>query len=209
MSASIAVLLLSVGLSAVPDLPPPLGNLQGVLEAPQDSSETGREFSFPSCSATHVNVSRFVAGAAFALQQMVEWSRQVPGLTVFPAGALEEVTVGITEGKFVERRACASLPSEVAKAPKLCSGTTDQAWMLANEKPVALVRWAPSAGKDKCAPKLVATFFDKKGIARAMYEADFGAKAAGELLGGKCRVSFKWDTVKEVFRPKLQGCKGS
>jgi hypothetical protein len=119
------------------------------------------------------------------------------------------VTLGIAEGKFVERRACASVPADIVKAPKICPGTADRAWMLWGEKPVAVVRWSPSTGSNKCLPKLSATFFDQRGTARARYEADFSAAAAGELLGGKCRVSFKWDTVKEVFRSKLQGCKGS
>ena len=82
---------------------------------------------------------------------------------------------------------------------------------MLDDKPAALVRWGPSAGKgaDRCLPRLVAVLFDKKGAARIRYDADFGAAAGGALLGdAKCQISFAFDAANEVFHPSRRGCKG-
>lgn len=197
----------------LPDLPAPLGMLDRVLEKGRDNDRTV-EISLPGCDhKVPVNVSRFIAGSGYAMQQMVEWMNVTPGLTVFPQGALDEVTTGITNGAFADTKSCAALPKELSKAPKLCPGAApDQAWMmLPTGKPAASVRWGPSSSKaaDKCLPRLTAVLFDAKGIARIRYDADFGAAASGALLGdAKCQISFTFDPKAEVFHAARRGCKG-
>jgi len=208
---SLAMVMLSAAPPpALPDLPAPLGMLDKVLEPGAANGEKSTEISLPGCSQkVPVNLSRFVAGTAYAMQQMVEWLYLAPELKPFPAGALDEVTQGLTGAAFADQRSCAALPKELAKAPKLCAGTAaDQAWMVANGKPVASVRWAAGSGSDKCLPKLTGVLFDGKGVARIRYEADFGSAASGALLGDKCEVKFSFDAKNEVFHAARRGCKG-
>lgn len=199
---------------ALPDLPAPLGMLDGVLAKGSGNDRTV-EISLPDCDhKVPVNLSRFIGGTGYAMQQMVEWLNLTPGLTVFPQGALAEVTAGITQGAFTDTKACGAVPRDVAKAPaKLCPGVAaDHAWMLVGGKPAALVRWGASAGKGeaaRCLPKLTGVLFDGKGVARIRYEADFGAAAGGALLGDAlCRVTFTFDPKTEVFHAARKGCKG-
>ena len=193
----------------LPDLPAPLGMLDRVLE-PGGTGETVVEVSLPGCDhKVPVNVSRFVAGTAYAMQQMVEWLYLSPELKPFPAGALDEVTAGVTNGAFGEQKACKALPKDVTSAPKLCAGkAADHAWLVANGKPAALVRWSAASGKDKCLPRLTGVLFDGKGTARVRYDADFGGAAGGALLGDKCQVVFTFDVKNEVFHAARRGCKG-
>lgn len=214
MSLLLSLVLLAAPAPALPDLPAPLGILDRVLEKGSGNDRTV-EISLPGCDhKVPVNLSRFIGGTGYAMQQMVEWMSLTPGLTVFPEGALAEVTAGITNGAFGDSRSCGALPKDVAKAPaKLCPGVAaDHAWMLVGGKPAAVVRWAPSAGKGadkKCLPKLTGVLFDGKGAARIRYEADFGSAASGALLGdAKCQVTFTFDPKTEVFHAARKGCKG-
>lgn len=209
MTSLLLLLLSAAPAPALPDLPAPLGMLDRVLEK-GSTGEKVIEVSLPGCDhKVPVNVSRFVAGTAYAMQQMVEWLYLTPDLKPFPAGALDEVTAGVTNGAFGDQKACKALPKELTTAPKLCPGVaTDHAWMVAGSKPAASVRWAPASGKDKCLPRLTGVLFDGKGAARIRYEADFGGAAAGALLGDKCQVVFTFDVKNEVFHAARRGCKG-
>ncbi len=210
MTPWLMVMLAAAPPPALPDLPAPLGMLDKVLEPGAANGERSIEIALPGCDhKVPVNASRFLAGTAYAMQQMVEWLYLAPDVKPFAPGTLDEVTQGFTSGAFVEQKACAALPKELAKAPKLCPGAgADQAWMVSAGKPVASVRWAAASGKDKCLPRLTGVLFDGKGVARIRYEADFGAAAAGALLGDKCQVTFSFDEKNEVFHAARRGCKG-
>ena len=206
------LLVLSAAPAPLPDLPAPLGSLDRVLEQGTGNERTV-EVSLPGCDRKlAINLSRFVAGTGHAMQQMVEWARLTPGLTVFPEGALEEVSAGVNGGAFGDHKACGVLPKDVVKAPKVCpGGAADHALMLLDAQPAALVRWGPSAAKGagRCVPRLIGVLFDKKGVARIRYDADFGAAASGALLGdARCQISFTFDPKNEVFHAGRRGCKG-
>ncbi|MBL8950782.1 MAG: hypothetical protein JNK82_08405 [Myxococcaceae bacterium] len=194
----------------LPDLPAPLGMLDKVLQEGGANGEKTVELTLPGCDhKVPVNASRFVGGTAYAMQQMVEWLYLTPGLKVLEKATLDELTQGVTNGRFVEQKACGALPKELQKAPKLCAGAgKDQAWMVANDKPVVSVRWAPASGADKCLPRLTGVLFDAKGVARVRYDADFGGAASGALLGDGCQITFTFDAANEVFHAARRGCKG-
>ncbi|MBK7865187.1 MAG: hypothetical protein IPJ65_42640 [Archangiaceae bacterium] len=199
-------------LAAAPDLPEPLGQLDGVLSRPVQSSGNEQivEMKLKGCDhEVPLNVSRMVAGAAFAMHQMVSWAKQGFPQADLPAPVLDAVSVGVRDGAFETMRSCSALPAELTRAPKLCpKPADDQAWLMLKGKPAALVRWSAASGKDRCLPRVSAVLFDAGGVARVRYEADFGGAASGALLGDTCKVTFTHDAPKEVFHPGLRGCKG-
>jgi hypothetical protein len=203
--------LLLVMLAALPDLQA-LGQVDGALTRPAKNNglEHVVELSLPGCDhEVPLNTTRIVAGTAFAMQQMLEWMRANVPQGMPPQAVLDEVSAGVREGQFADSKACKALPRDVTSAPKLCAGAAkDHAWLVANGKPAALVRWSAASGANKCAPKVTAVLFDAKGAARIRYDADFGGNAGGALLADKCQVTFTWDAAREVFHPSLRGCKG-
>jgi hypothetical protein len=196
-----------------PDLPAPLGQLDHVLERPQKSAgaEQVVDLTLRGCDhAVPLNLSRMLAGTAFAMQQMLDWARQNLPQGLPPPAVLEALGAGVRDGTFAATKACKALPREVAAAVKLCPGAApDQAWLLAGGRAAALVRWSAGSGKDRCLPKVTGVLFDAKGVARVRYDADFGGAAAGALDFEGCQVTFTYDATNEVFHAGVRGCKGS
>ena len=204
-------LVLFAMLAALPDLDA-LGQVDGALERPSKNSglEHVVDLKLPGCDHdVPLNTTRMIAGTAFAMQQMLEWMRANVPQGMPPQAVLDEVGAGVREGHFTQSKACAALPRDVTKAPKLCDGAAkDHAVLVANGKPAALVRWSAASGANKCAPRVTGVLFDAKGSARIRYDADFGGNAGGAVLADKCQVTFTYDAAREVFHPSLRGCKG-
>jgi hypothetical protein len=195
-----------------PDLPAPLGQLDHVLERPSGSSgaEQVVDMTLPGCShRVPLNLSRMLAGTAFAMQQMIDWLRQSLPQGLPAPEVLEALGAGVRDGTFAAKRACQPLPREVVSAPKLCAGTaSDQAWLTVNDRASALLRWSAGGGRDRCLPRVTGVLFDNRGAARVRYEADFGGAALGALMFDTCRVTFRFDAATEVFHADVRGCKG-
>ncbi len=196
----------------LPDISAPLGRLSDILVMPSGGvpgSEKIIETPLASCDhKVPINVTHFVAGATYAVQQLAEWMAKTKGLeeSLFARkGVLGELVSGVARSKAGELHVCSPLGKSVAKAPKLCPGERDgEAWLMVDKVPVALVSWVDT--KD-CLPKITAVLFDTKGVARFVYAADFGAAVEATVLGDKCaNVELKLDADKQVFHAERRGC---
>src|SRR3954463_1009282 len=116
MGAAMILLVLLAAAPALPDQNVPLGLLSDVLVAPETSPANGEkvvQLVLEGCDhPVKVNVSRFTAGATYALQQLGEWMAKTKGLedSLARKGAFGEVTSGIAASTPSDDHACAPLP---------------------------------------------------------------------------------------------------
>lgn len=196
MKSALVLWLLSVAPPApLPDVPAPLGRLDGVL-AEKDTVAGRNELlvqaQLKGCDhPVPLHVTRFVSGVMFALQQLIEWLGKTPDLETQMyqrKGVLAEVLAGLG------RATPGDVKGEVAT-------------LNDGKRPVARVRWDASA--KECLPRITGEFFDSRSAVRLRYDADFGGEVRVTLVGDRCqKIAFVFDSKTQVFHPERRSCKG-
>jgi hypothetical protein len=216
MVSTLALALLAVTpLAPLPDVPAPLGRLDGVLVEKDTAPKLNEKIvsaQLKGCDhPVPLHVTRFVSGVMFALQQLLEWMAKTPGLEAQlyqRKGVLGEVLAGLGRSLPGEVHACKPMAKDAAAAPKLCPGAgADEAWLLDGKRPAAQARW--EASSKECLPRITGVLFDDRSAVRVRYEADFAGEVKVTLMGDRCQnVVFSFDSQTQVFHAERRGCKG-
>mgnify|MGYP000882027303 CR=1 FL=1 len=174
------------------------------------------------CDAQAIWLMRALTGVARALEQLQQSLDRVPGVEKrlwSRKGTLAEVLRHLGEGRFQSKSSCAEpklldgYRLELTAAPKKwCEVEAKQDgafWFFSSGQPSAVVQVSPGA-ETPCAPRLSAVLFDKKGVARVQFHADWAGRPSATLLGERCaHLDYTFQDAKQAWVPAWRSCRAA